>query len=94
MKKHEGNAEIGTGAWGWSQCADLQPMVQALPQRARQDGLEAPNEAAIAENRRLFNWQILHLSDRKWQKLTETDSAIATCCIFVSDLRKSRGDSG
>ena len=47
-KKYESNAEIGTGTWGWSQRTDIQPMVQALPQRARQDGLEAPNEAAAA----------------------------------------------
>ena len=47
-KKYESNAEIGTGTWGWSQRTDIQPMVQALPQRARQDGLEAPNEADAA----------------------------------------------
>ena len=36
------------GMWDRSQFEDVQPMVQALPQRARQDGVEAPNEADAA----------------------------------------------
>ena len=61
-RNHEGHAEIGTGARGWSQHADVLQLVQALPQGTYQDGLQPKNEAAIAKNRCLLDGKNLHNS--------------------------------
>jgi hypothetical protein len=89
-RNHEGHVEIGIGARGRSQHADVLQLVQALPQGTYQDGLQPKNEVAIAKNRRFFDGKILHNSAKFGMMRKNSENDIWGVLTFAAEISSPR----